>query len=129
MTELHGLSFYGAAQLALLGVVFLLSLLADSTNRRALPRWLWMTALVAAGLVLLQAGTGVALYAVGARPSAAHHPVYGLLASGFAVTVFFLRPGGRFRGDGGRLREGRVLVLISLSLIALILRAQATGAP
>jgi hypothetical protein len=97
---------------------------------RALPSWFWPVSLIALILVVVQGGTGVALFLGGARPPRSLHVLYGLLVVAAGVIQYGLRPGGFFRRAFARelaWGEARTLALISLTQAALIGRGWMTG--
>lgn len=112
--------------MALHAAVFVVAFVLDLA-RRHLPGWLWAFYLPAAGLVVIQGVSGLALYALGARPPHSLHLVYGLLSLAGGVAAFGLIPGGFLRGSFRSGREARAVALVSLTVTALLLRAYQTG--
>lgn len=111
---------------ALHAAVFVVAFVLDLAHR-PLPAWLWALYLPAAGLVLIQGVSGLALYALGLRPTDGLHLVYGLLSLAGGVAAFGLTPGGFLRGSFHFHREARAVALVSLTVTALLLRAYQTA--
>ncbi len=126
MTDIHAYRTLLWAAVALHAAVFVVAFVVD-LGRRRLPGWLWALYLVAGGLVLVQGLSGVTLYLVGFRPQTPLHLVYGLLSTAGGLAAFGLRPRGFLRGWVPARAEARAVVLVSLTVAALLLRAYQTG--
>jgi hypothetical protein len=126
VTDVHAYRTLLWVAVALHAAAFVGAFVADLARRRV-PGWLWALYLVAGTLVLVQGLSGVALYLAGFRPRTSLHLVYGLLSTAGGLAAFGLRPGGFLRGWVPARAEARAVVLVSLTVAALLLRASQTG--